>query len=88
MINGDESRPTGAIAVCLTGEEAAALVEAAALASTRLLAAARPGCGDDDLAIEARALASAVRKLDSLGGPPGGLEVHARPHPIFERHDP
>ncbi|WP_433233789.1 hypothetical protein [Actinomadura nitritigenes] len=83
----DDARPTGAIAVRLSEHEAAALVEAAALAATRLLAAARPGHLDDDLAAEARALAAAVRKLDSLGAPAGGLEIHARRSPIFERHD-
>lgn len=59
----------------------------AALTATRLLAAARPGGPDDDFVAEARALAAAVHKLDSLGAPGGGLEIHARRSPIFERHD-
>lgn len=88
----DDARPTGAIAVRLSDEEAAAVVEAVGLAAARLLAQARAldlhpyGAMRE----EARVLAAAARKLDSLMASDvrGGLEIHARREPIFERHGP
>src|SRR5690606_27188251 len=74
VIVTDAARAPGALAERLTAEEAAALHQAAALASIRLTEQARLGSGADDLAREARALASAVRKLDALMRG-GGLEV-------------
>lgn len=82
------SRPSGAVAVRLTGQEAAALVAAAAMAAARQLTEVRTlGLHPDGtLGAEAHALAAAVRKLDSLGDV-GGLEIHVRP-PILERRGP
>ena len=84
----DDARPSGTVAVRLTGEEAAALVEAAAMAAARQLTEVRTlGLHPDGaLGTEAHALAAAVRKLDSLGDV-GGLEIQARP-PILERDAP
>lgn len=86
----DDARPSGTVAVRLTEDEAAAVLEAAALAASRLLAQVRDLKLHPSGAVgsEAHALASAVRKLDSLGDAPGGMEVHARRDPIFERHGP
>lgn len=82
----DDSRPSGAVAVRLTPEEAAAVLEAVALASCRKRALARAEGERSDEAEEARVLAAAVRKLDSLGDF-AGLEVHARA-PILNRNPP
>ena len=84
----DDARPSGAVAVRLTADEAAALLEAAGVAAARQLTQVRdlklhP---DGALGAEAHALAAAVRKLDSLGDV-GGLEIHVRP-PILERRGP
>lgn len=84
----DDARPSGTVAVRLTQEEAAALVEAAAMAAARQLTQVRDlGLHPDGaLGSEAHALAAAVRKLDSLGEV-DGLEIHARA-PILNRNAP
>ncbi|TDB88328.1 hypothetical protein E1264_11625 [Actinomadura sp. KC216] len=85
----NDARPSGAAAVRLTGDEAAALVEATGLAASQLLTQVRELGLEPDGALgsEAHALAAAVRKLDALGDV-AGLEIHARRTPIFERHGP
>src|SRR5690606_29348143 len=66
VIVTDAARAPGALAERLTAEEAAALHQAAALASIRLTEQARLGSGADDLAREPRALPPAARMLDAL----------------------
>jgi hypothetical protein len=76
MIITDVSCAPGAVAERLTSDEAEALLNAAAVASARLLTEVRQLELRGSMADEARALAGAVRKLEAIIRA-GGLELRA-----------
>ena len=82
MIVTDVSRAPGAVAERLTDDETVALLDAAAVTSARLLTRVRELGLSGSMADEARALASAVRKLETIAAA-GPVELRAAA--AFER---